>query len=85
MKLKKKKKLRIMIVVISILLNNNLINWFKKFCFNISTSKFSKEKWYLCIINKKNPPDFEDKLKNLDKKVTSNKTKYVDVEKKITD
>ena len=29
--------------------------------------------------------DFDDKLKNLNEKVTSNKTKYIEVEKKITD
>ena len=29
--------------------------------------------------------DCDDKLKNLNKKVTSNKTKHVDAEKKITD
>ena len=29
--------------------------------------------------------DFDDKLKNLNKKVTSNKTKHVEAEKKITD
>ena len=28
---------------------------------------------------------FKDKLKNLNKKVTSNKTKYLEVEKKLTD
>ena len=29
--------------------------------------------------------DFDDKLKNLSKKVTSNKTKHVEVENKLTD
>ena len=29
--------------------------------------------------------DFDDKLKNLNKKVTSNKTKHVETEKKLTD
>ena len=29
--------------------------------------------------------DFDDKLKNLNEKVTSNKTKYIEAEKKITD
>ena len=29
--------------------------------------------------------EFDDKLKNLNKKVTSNKTKHVEAEKKITD
>ena len=29
--------------------------------------------------------DFDDKLKNINKKVTLNKTKYVAVEKKLTD
>ena len=28
---------------------------------------------------------FDDKLKNLNKKVTSNKTKYLEAEKKLTD
>ena len=29
--------------------------------------------------------DFDDTLKNLNKKVTSNKTKHIEAEKKITD
>ena len=37
------------------------------------------------IANCLNKTDFDDKLKNLNKKVTSNKTKYVEAEKKITD
>ena len=44
-----------------------------KFCFKIRTGKFSKQKWY-CLFVKRT--DFDDKLKNLNKKdyFKSNKT-----------
>ena len=50
--------------------------WPWKFRCNISRSKFSKKKWF----RKKKKTDFDDKLKNLNKNVTSNKTKDVLIE-----
>ena len=49
--------------------------WPWKFRCNISRSKFSKKKWF-----RKKKTDFDDKLKNLNKNVTSNKTKDVLIE-----
>ena len=48
----------------------------------ITTSKFSKQNDIAAFLKR---TDFDDKPKNLNKNVTSNKTKYVEAEKTITD
>ena len=48
----------------------------------ITTSKFSKQN-DIAAFEKRT--DFDDKPKNLNKNVTSNKTKYIEAEKTITD
>ena len=46
-------------------------------------SKSSKQKWN-CWFCKKNQ-HFDNKLKNVNKKVTSNKTKHIEVKTKLDD
>ena len=54
----------------------------RKFYFKISTSKFSKKGDITNFIKK---TDFDDKLKNLNKNVTSVKTKRVLVENELNE
>ena len=71
--MKLEKKLLIMIIVISILLHKNLI---RKFCLKISASKNY-------IANFIEKTDFDNKLKKLNIKIASNKTKHVIVENEL--
>ena len=47
----------------------------------ISTSKFSKQKKNCCLLVKNT--DFDDKLKNLNENLTSNKSKHFLIENKL--
>ena len=63
------------------------MTWSWKFHCKISSSKFSKKKWF-CEFRKKKTKkktDFDDKLKNLNKNVTSNKTKHVLIKKGLNE
>ena len=50
-------------------------------CGKIKTIKLSIQKWYYWFHN----TDFDKKLIEINKKVTSNKTKHLETEKKLTD
>ena len=69
-------------IIVNILLHKNLISYVTKFCCKIRASKFSDQNDIPALVKK---TDFDDKVKNLNKKVTSNKTKHIEAEKKITD
>ena len=62
-------------------LKNLIING-KKFAARLAQAKLAIKADIDGFVEK---TDFEDKLKNLNKKVTSNKTEYVEAEKKLID
>ena len=65
-----------------ILILKNLIINGKKFAARLAQAKLAIKADIDGFVEK---TDFEDKLKNLNKKVTSNKTEYVEAEKKLID
>ena len=65
-----------------ILILKNLIINGKKFAARLAQAKLAIKADIDGFVEK---TDFEDKLKNVNKKVTSNKTEYVEAEKKLID
>ena len=76
-----KRKYLIVIMTKILILKNLIING-KKFAARLAQAKLAIKADIDGFVEK---TDFEDKLKNLNKKVTSNKTEYVEAEKKLID
>ena len=81
-KLKKKKKL-IIIIVVSTQEFNKLTA--ENFPARLAQKKKKKKQPKLILLISQKRTDFDHKLKNLNKKVSSNKTKHIQAETKITD
>ena len=70
------------VIKTKILILKNLIINGKKFAARLTQAKLAIKADIDGFVEK---TDFEDKLKNVNKKVTSNKTEYVEAEKKLID